>query len=160
MLRRAGGEGPGGRVHYDGREAARPARKLDLGIQTRFLVHDRDECLCSDFDTVLRSAGVEPVKTPYHAPNANAFAERWIRSAREECLSHLILFGIKSLRRVVHTYKRVFNKERPHQGIDDRVPSAVRTGQPPPDAADGPVGNIHCEEYLGGLLKSDHRVAA
>jgi len=55
---------------------------------------------------------------------------------------------------------RAFNKERPHQGIDDRVPSAVRTGQPPPDAAVGPVGNTHCEQYLGGLLKSYHRVAA
>ena len=132
----------------------------DEGIRPRFLLHDRDRCFSGGFDAVLVHAGVEPIKTPYHAPNANALAERWIRNAREECLSHLILFGIKSLRRVVHTYKRVFNRERPHQGIDDRVPTAVRTGQPPPEAADGPVGNVHCKEYLGGLLKSYHRVAA
>ena len=109
---------------------------------------------------MLRRAGVGSVKTPFHAPNANAFAERWIRSAREECLNHLILFGIKSLRRVVRTYARFFNGERPRQGIDSRAPSAVRTGQPPPESADGPVGKVHCEEYLGGLLRSYHRVAA
>jgi len=78
----------------------------DLGIRPRFALHDRDKSLCADFDAVLRSAAVEPVKTPYHAPNASPFIERWRRSLREECLNHLILFGIKSLRRVRATPSR------------------------------------------------------
>ena len=73
----------------------------DLGIRPRFLLHDRDTCFGGDFDTVLQHAGVEPLKTPYHAPNANPFIERWGRSLREECLNHLVLFGLKSLRHVV-----------------------------------------------------------
>jgi transposase len=132
----------------------------DLGIRPRFLLHDRDRCFCNDFDAVLRSAGVEPLKTPYHAPNANAFAERWIRSARQECLNHLILFGLKSLRRVMHTFRRFHNEHRPHQGIGNRTPACVRTGYVIPATTGSPVGNVGCEEFLGGLLKSYHRAAA
>ena len=132
----------------------------DLGVRPRFVLHDRDKSFCADFDAVLRSAGAEPVKTPYHAPNANSLAERWIRSAREECLNHLILFGIKSLRRVVHSYARFFNEKRPHQAIGNRRPSAARTGQQNPEVIDGPVGGVECEEFLGGLLKSYRRAAA
>jgi len=68
----------------------------DLGIRPRFLLHDRDRCFCNDLDTVLRSAGVEPLKTPYHAPNANAFAERWIRSARFSSIPRLLVWGVLS----------------------------------------------------------------
>jgi putative transposase len=132
----------------------------DLGIQPRFLIHDRDTCFCADFDAVLRSAGVEPVKTPYHAPNANAYAERWIRSAREECLNHLILFGIKSLRRVMWTFRRFHNAHRPHQGLGNDIPARVHAREVVPASSDGPVGKVECEEFLGGLLKSYRRKAA
>ena len=131
----------------------------DMGIRPRFLLHDRDRCFCNDFDAVLRSAGVEPLRTPYHAPNANAFAERWIRSAREECLNHLILFGLKSLQRVVRTYRDFHNEHRPHQGVANRVPRAVRADEPAPAPVRGPIGKVHCEESLGGLLKSYRRAA-
>ena len=67
----------------------------ERGIEPRFLIHNRDGCFSAEFDTVLRHARVEPVRTPFHAPNANAIAERWMRSARQECLSHLL----KSYRR-------------------------------------------------------------
>jgi hypothetical protein len=96
----------------------------------------------------------------YHAPNANSFAERWIRSAREECLRHLVLFGIKSLRRAVHTYRRFFNEKRPHQGVGNRVPCRVRTGQTEHTRNVGAVGKVECDEFLGGLLKSYRRAAA
>jgi len=132
----------------------------DLGIQPRFLIHDRDDCFCWDFDDVLRSAGVEPVKSPYHAPNANAHAERWVRSARQERLNHLILFGIKSLHRVVRSFQRFHNVRRPHQGTGNRIPAHVHAGKVIPVSLDGPVGKIECEEFLGGLLKSYRRVAA
>jgi transposase len=128
-------------------------------IQPRFLLHDRDKCFSGGSDAVLTHAGVEPVKTPYHAPNANAFAERWIGSAREECLRHLVLFGIRSLRRAVHAYARFFNGKRPHQGIGNRVPCHVRTGQADPTGGVGAVGRVQCEEFLGGLLRSYRRAA-
>jgi len=131
----------------------------DLGIRPRFVLHDRDKSLCADFDAALRSAGVEPVKTPYHAPNANPFIDRWGRSLREECLNHLILFGFKSLRRVVRTHRAFHNEHRPHQGIANRVPRAVRTGELAPEVVSGPIGKVHCEESLGGLLKSYRRAA-
>ena len=73
--------------------------------------------------------GVEPVNTPYRTPNANAHAERWVLSARAECLDHLILFGIKSLRRVARAFLRFHNERRPRQGIGNRVPRSFRTGE-------------------------------
>ena len=100
---------------------------------------------------------MEPVKTPYHAPNANPFIERWGRSLREECLNHLILFGIRSLRRVAALYRRHFNEKRPHQGIGNRVPCRVRTDQAEHPGSIGAVGKVECEEFLGGLLKSYRR---
>jgi putative transposase len=144
---------------------AQQARNLlweceDLGIRPRFLIHDRDDCFCWDFDAVLRSAGVDPVKSPYRAPNANSYAERWVRSVRQECLNHLILFGIKSLRRAVLSFQRFHNVHRPHQGIGNRIPAHVHAGEAIPATMDGPVGKVECEEFLGGLLKSYHRTAA
>ena len=129
-------------------------------IVPRFFIHDRDGCFSPEFDLALKHAGVEPVKTPFRAPNANAFAERWVRSIRRECLNHLVLFGLNSLRRVVRRYKDFFNQRRPHQGIGNRVPTAIdneltaRTMR-----GDKRLGAVRCDEYLGGLLKSYRRVA-
>jgi hypothetical protein len=69
------------------------------------------------FDGLLKSAGLKPVKTPYQAPNANAFAERRIRSLREECLNHLFILGLNRLQHLLDEYKDFFNQHRPHQGI-------------------------------------------
>ena len=133
----------------------------DRGIRPRFLIHDRDGCFSPEFDAVLKHCGVEAVKTPFHAPNANAFAERWVRSARDECLNHLILFGLDSLQRVARRYKDFHNNKRPHQGIGNRIPTAVDDDEPaaPTGAADHPLGRVQCDQYLGGLLKS-YRTAA
>jgi hypothetical protein len=96
----------------------------------------------------------------YRAPNANAHIERWIRGAREECFSHLVFFGLNSLRRAVGEYGRFFNHDRPHQGIGNGVPAAVDD-----EAAagvgkeNGRLGAVHCDGYLGGLLKSYRRAA-
>ena len=109
---------------------------------------------------MLNNAGVEPIKIPYRAPNANAHCERWVLGARAECVNHLILFGLKSLRRVVRRFQRFHNEHRPHQGIGNRVPQAIGTGELEPEAASGPVGKVHCDGFLGGLLKSYRRAAA
>lgn len=96
----------------------------------------------------------------FHAPNANAFAERWVRSARAEYLNHLILFGLDSLRRVVRQFKVFYNENRPHQGIGNRV-SAAKDAQGIIDTSTSsqPVGKVQCDQYLGGLLKSYRRAA-
>ena len=88
-----------------------------------------------------------------------AGAERWIRSAREERLRHLVLFGIKSLRRAVRAYQRFHSGHLPHQGIGNQLPRALCAGEPDPEVADGPVGKVHCDEFLGCLLKSYRRAA-
>ncbi|MFA5027795.1 MAG: integrase core domain-containing protein [Candidatus Methylomirabilota bacterium] len=132
----------------------------DRGIQPRFLIHDRDGCFSAEFDTVLKHCGVEAVKTPFHAPNANAHAERWVRSARDECLNHLILFGLDSLRRTVRSYKDFFNEQRPHQGIGNRIPAAKEDQTASEmNTGDRPVGKVQCNQWLGGLLKSYRRAA-
>ncbi len=75
-------------------------------------------------------------------------------------MNHLILFGLRSLRYAVHTYRAFRNEHGPHQGIGNRVPRAVRTGDPAPEPVRGSAGTVHCEESLGGLLKSYRRAAA
>jgi len=69
----------------------------DLEVTPRFVLHDRDRLLCWDFDGVLTTAHSKVVKTSFRAPDANAHAERWVRSITEECLDHLVLVGLGRL---------------------------------------------------------------
>ena len=84
---------------------------------------------------------------PASSPNLNAYAERWVRSIKEECLSKLILFGEKSLRHIVSNFLEHYHQERNHQGRDNLLlfPIAVQEA--------GSRGAICCRERLGGLLK-------
>src|SRR5262249_10237876 len=67
--------------------------------QIRYLLHDRDSKFCASFKAILKTGGVKCIALPPQSPNLNAFAERWVRSVREECLSKLILFGEASVKR-------------------------------------------------------------
>jgi len=102
----------------------------------------------------MDGAGVRWVVLPPRSPNLNAYAERWVRSVKEECLSGLILFGERSLRYALSEYRSHYHQERPHQGGGNVVlmPTADHRQQ-----RDGP---IHCHERLGGLLKYYDRDAA
>ena len=94
----------------------------------RFLIDDRDTKFTSSFDTVVVSEGIEIIQTPYRAPNANAFAERWVRTVREECLEcldQLLIVSEDHLRRVLREYIEYYNGRRPHQGIGQGMPAAV-----------------------------------
>src|ERR1039457_7432670 len=82
----------------------------------RYLLHDRDTKFCAAFLDVLRSSGIQPLALPPRSPNLNAFAERWVGSIRQECLSKLILFGEASLRRALNEYIEHHHFERNHQG--------------------------------------------
>ena len=133
----------------------------DLEIAPRFVLHDRDKLLIWDFDAVLTGAQTKVVKTPFRAPDANAHAERWVRSVTEECLDHLILFGLGSLQRALRIYRDFFNGHRPHQGIGNRIPERQAIGEPdqPRDLPEQEL-TVECEQFLGGLLNSYYRKAA
>jgi transposase InsO family protein len=88
----------------------------------RFLIRDNDKKFTESFDTVFRSEGIEVIRTPYRAPNANAYAERWIRSARDECLDKLLVINQTHLRRVMREYTAFFTTARPHQGLAQQIP--------------------------------------
>ena len=80
------------------------------------MLHDRDSKFCAAFDEVLSSEGVHALRLPPRSPNLNAFAERWVRSAKQECFSRLILFGEGSLQRALTEFIAHFHAERNHQG--------------------------------------------
>ena len=82
----------------------------------QYLIHDRDTKFCAAFQQRIDAAGVKRVPLPPRSPNLNAYAERWVRSVKEECLSQLILFGEASLRHALMQYVEHFHHERNHQG--------------------------------------------
>jgi transposase InsO family protein len=86
-------------------------------------------------------------------PQSNAYAERWVRSIKEECLSKLILFGEKSLQRAVSNYLAHYHQERNHQGKDNLLLFPVAVAEASSRDA------IRCRERLGGLLKYYSRAA-
>jgi hypothetical protein len=119
----------------------------------RYLLHDRDTKYTRSFRAIIESGQVTPLAVPARSPNLNAYAERWVRSVKEECLSKLILFGERSLRRALTEYVAHFHAERNHQGKGNVLlfPSvAVRHR----------AGTVRCRERLGGLLRYYDREAA
>jgi transposase InsO family protein len=113
----------------------------------QYLIHDRDTKFCAAFQQIIDDAGVERVVLPPRSPNLNAFAERWVRSVKEECLSRLILFGEASLRHALTQYVEHFHHERNHQGKGNVLlfPTVSQDAER--------AGPIQCRERLGGLLK-------
>ena len=120
----------------------------------RYLLHDRDTKFCTALLDVLRASGIRPLALPPWSPNLNAFAERWVCSIRQECLSKLILFGEASLRRALQEYIEHHHFERNHQGKGNLLlfPSPVV-----PLSLKSTTGR--CRDRLGGLLKFYSRVA-
>jgi putative transposase len=118
----------------------------------RFLIRDNDKKFTESFDTVFRAEGVDAIPTPCRAPNANAFAERWIRSAREECLDKLLIINQAHLRRVMREYMAFFNMARPHQGPEQQTPV--------PRITHGNTGPVRCRPVLGGIINDYYRDAA
>jgi transposase InsO family protein len=121
----------------------------------RYLIHDRDTKFTDSFRAIVKSGQVEPLKLPARSPNLNAYAERWVKSVKEECLSKLILFGEASLRRVLREYMTHFHQERNHQGRGNVLLFPLN-----PQSVAGSDRPVHCRERLGGLLKYYHREAA
>src|ERR671919_430019 len=117
----------------------------------RVLICDRDAKWTEGFRGIVEGAGVRMVLTPIRAPNANAYAERFVRSIREECLDRLILFGERRLRKVLEEFVAHYHIERNHQGLGNDL---IVPGPQPLDGA-----QVRCRERLGGLLRYYHRAA-
>ena len=113
-------------------------------------LHDRDPLHTDKFDSILKAAGVDPVKLPPRSPNLAAHTERFVRSIKEECLDHLILSSEDQLRYVLGEYLKYYHHERIHQGLNRIIEPQHGRNQ----------GEIIRIERLGGLLKSCHRKAA
>jgi putative transposase len=133
------------------------ARQLVWGLQDagqtmRFLLHDRDMKFSASFDAVMASEGIEVILTPYRAPNANAYAERWVRSVREEGLDHLLILNERHLDSVLREYGQHHNQARPHQGIGQEIPESAND-----HLGEGPVQR---RDVLGGLIHDYYRAAA
>ena len=142
--------------HPDGAWVAQQARNalwlLDEGnTDLRCLIRDNDKTYTSAFDTLFESEGISVIRTPFQAPNANAHAERWVRTARNECLDHILIWSDAHLLRVLREFVDYYNSRRPHQGLAQQSPVA-RT---PPDLA-GPVAH---RQVLGGIINDYYRAS-
>ncbi len=118
----------------------------------QFLIRDRDTKFPDAFDAVFAAEDVRIIQTPFRVPTANAFAERWVRSVREECLDHVLILSERHLQFVMKEYVSYFNDARPHQGIAQRIPAGDKR-----TVGDGP---IRCRDVLGGIMHDYYRAAA
>jgi putative transposase len=146
------------RVHLTGATAnpdsawvTQQARNLALDgrlDKVAFLIRDRDAKFSGPFDEVFRTQGARVIQTPFRAPNANAFAERWVATVRSECLDWTLIRGRRHLERSLHTYVRHYNEARPHRGVGLRPPAGaeIRAQSDPRPAS------VRRRDVLGGLI--------
>jgi hypothetical protein len=148
----------GSSAHPSGRWVAQQARNLScsgaLG-EVRFLIHDRDSKFVAAFDEVFRSEGTRVILTPFRAPQANAYAERFVRTARTECLDWLLIFGPRQLDRVLRVFVEHYNRDRPHRALGRCPPVPV---EPPPPPIAGAA--VKRRDRLGGLVHEYYLAAA
>src|SRR5215813_1045533 len=140
----------------DERFMARAARRLTDAADGflaghRVLLCDRDGKWAEGFRRIVQGAGVRIGQTPVQAPNANAYAERFVRSIRSECLDRLILFGERRLLRALDEFMAHYHGERNHQGLGNGL---ITTETHPAHGT-----HVRCRERLGGLLRYYHRAA-
>jgi transposase InsO family protein len=148
----------GSTLHPDGAFMAQVARNIIDPIdgflrKKRYLLADRDTKFTARFRAILEQGGVHCLRLPVAAPNSNAYAERFVRSIKSECLDRLILIGEGSLHRALREYVAHYNRERNHQGVGNRLL------QPDPGTL-GATGPVECRKRLGGLLRYYFRRAA
>jgi transposase InsO family protein len=144
-------------AHPTGEWMTQQARSLTMALGERatpvtLLVRDRDAKFVASFDAVFAAVGVRVVKTPVRAPRANAYAERWVRSVRAECLDWTLIWNRRHLERVLTAYVAHYNRARPHRGFGLKVPVV-------PDQIPRSTGPIERTDVLGGLIHEYHRAA-
>ncbi len=120
-------------------------------VAFRFLIRDHDSKYTNAFDNVFRSGDIHVIPTPVRAPNANAYAERWVRTVREECLDHLLIMNETHLQRVLKSYITYYETARPHQGLDQQMP-IPRNNSPN-------TCLVRKREVLGGIINDYYRTS-
>ena len=122
-------------------------------VEKGYLIVDRDTKYCAEFRQMLAREGVQVIRLPPRSPNLNAYAERYVRSVREECLSKMIPIGQGMLRRALREYVAHYHIERSHQGLGNELITPRAESQRP----DGPITR---RPRLGGILNYYERLAA
>ena len=153
----------GATCHPDGPWVEQQARNLfyELGERNErasALIYDRDTKFTARFKTIVKSEGVKVVRIPYRAPNLNAFAERYVRTVKTECLNHFVVFGQRHLEHLLGEYEIFYNTVRPHQGLRNKTIGI--TSLPPSGCGLPALGEVECETRLGELLRDYRRKAA
>jgi putative transposase len=136
-------------------QVARNITDFDDGFlrRKRYLLLDRDAKYSDEFRNFLAREGIHVIRLPPRSPNLNAFAERFVRSIKEECLSRMIFFGQASLRHAIREFMAHYHGERNHQGLDNQL---LR-----PLAADRKItASVSRRQRLGGILSYYHRQVA
>src|SRR5439155_19977994 len=116
--------------------------------------HDRDSKFTASFEEIFRSEGIRIIQTPIRAPQANAYAERFVRSVRTECLDWLLILSRRHLELVLRVYTAHYNREGPHRGLALLTPVRLNAGDPPT------TGKIERRDRPGGPVPAYHRAAA
>jgi len=125
----------------------------------RYILMDRVPLYAPSVRALLRSSGVKPLRLPRRSPNLNlnlnlnAYAERFVRSIKSECVERMIFFSEAALLRALSTYTDHYHQERNHQGVESRILE-------PGEEVGQRHGRIECRQRLGGLLRYYHRRAA
>ncbi len=138
----------------NGEWVAQQARQYIWSIEEReetfrCFIRDNDRKLTEAFDDVFKSKEIQVIHTPIEAPNANSFAERWVRSARQECSDHVLILSEGHLRRVLQIYFEYYNTRRPHQSLKQQSPI--------PYLVTANVGSVERRQFLGGILNDYYR---
>ncbi len=153
--------------HPNGLRVVQRARELSIEREAeraagasawRFLVRDRDSKFTRAFDDVFVCDGIQVIQTPIQAPNANAFAERWVRTVRQECLDWMLLWSRRQLEHVLEEYVRHYNDERPHRSLALRPPRGIDLGVAPGGV--GAAVSVGRRDRLGGLVHEYYQVVA
>jgi putative transposase len=141
----------------DGAWMRQQARNLAIEERlenVRVLLHDRDTKFSGTFDELIRGEGVRVLKTPVRAPRANAVAERWVRTVRNECLDHVLVLGRRHLEQLLRDYVTHYNSERPHRSLALAAPTGAH------QARGSPSADILSRDVVGGLIHEYYAAAA
>ncbi len=130
-----------------------------FGQAPRFLIRDNDSKFGASFARVAEVSSIEILRTPYKAPRANAFCERFLGSVRRECLDQTLIMSEKHLHRVGKEFIQYYNSARPHQGISQAIPEVAPLSLPMQQAPPGDAVKIISFPVLGGLHHDYRRIA-